>query len=358
MASFEVQYFLGANSPAGFYSLYDQMIDRTKARRLYILKGGPGCGKSTLMRRVAERAKAAGQEVEYILCSGDPDSLDAVILPGLEIAVADGTAPHVIEPEYPGVVEQYVNLGDCYRPGLEAVRQEIMAVTKAYKGGYRSAYRCLSAAGDMMEELRTVVTDRELEEKMARRARGILAREVPRRRGAAPGHVKGRLLSAVTHRGRIALYDTVLAQCSRVYELSDRCGLAHSLLSPLLDGIVEAGYDVIACPDPMAVDRLAHLIVPELGLAFVSTTPAMPFPEKPYRRLRMEGAVDGELLRKTRARTRFIRKMGDALTEEGIRNLAYTKSMHDKMEALYHPYIDFERVNRMADLIVEDIFSA
>ena len=81
MASFEVQYFLGANSPAGFYSLYDQMIDRTKARRLYILKGGPGCGKSTLMRRVAERAKAAGQEVEYILCSGDPDSLDAVILP-------------------------------------------------------------------------------------------------------------------------------------------------------------------------------------------------------------------------------------------------------------------------------------
>ena len=98
MASFEVQYFLGANSPAGFYSLYDQMIDRTKARRLYILKGGPGCGKSTLMRRVAERAKAAEQEVEYILCSGDPDSLDAVILPGLEIAVADGTAPHGTAP--------------------------------------------------------------------------------------------------------------------------------------------------------------------------------------------------------------------------------------------------------------------
>ena len=98
MASFEVQYFLGANSPTGFYSLYDQMIDRAKARRLYILKGGPGCGKSTLMRRVAERAKAAGQEVEYILCSGDPDSLDAVILPGMEIAVADGTAPHGTAP--------------------------------------------------------------------------------------------------------------------------------------------------------------------------------------------------------------------------------------------------------------------
>lgn len=356
MASFEVQYFLGANSPTGFYSLYDQMIDRAKARRLYILKGGPGCGKSTLMRRVAERAKAAGQEVEYILCSGDPDSLDAVILPGMEIAVADGTAPHVIEPDYPGVVEQYVNLGDCYRPGLEEVRQGILAATKDYKAGYRSSYRCLGAAGKVLEELRGTLTDPELEEKMARRARGILAREVPRRRGAAPGQVKGRFLTAVTHRGRIALYGTVLAQCSRVYELSDRCGLAHSLLRPLLEGIVDGGYDVIACPDPMAPDRLAHLLVPELGLAFVSTTPAMPFPEKPYRRLRMEGAVESELLHRTRSRTRFARKMADALVEEGIRSLAYTKSMHDQLEALYNPYIDFDKVQEKADLILEDIF--
>ena len=44
-----VQYFLGANSPQGFYSLYDQLIDRHIARAVYILKGGPGCGKSTLM---------------------------------------------------------------------------------------------------------------------------------------------------------------------------------------------------------------------------------------------------------------------------------------------------------------------
>ena len=164
MASFEVQYFLGANSPTGFYSLYDQMIDRAKARRLYILKGGPGCGKSTLMRRVAERAKAAGQEVEYILCSGDPDSLDAVILPGMELAVADGTAPHVIEPDYPGVVEQYVNLGDCYRPGLEEVRQGILAATKDYKAGYRSSYRCLGAAGKVLEELRGTLADPEQRE--------------------------------------------------------------------------------------------------------------------------------------------------------------------------------------------------
>ena len=52
----KIQYFLGANSPRGFYSLYDELIDADAARAVYILKGGPGCGKSTLMRRVAGRA--------------------------------------------------------------------------------------------------------------------------------------------------------------------------------------------------------------------------------------------------------------------------------------------------------------
>ena len=39
-------------------------------------------------------AERAGHDVEYILCSGDPDSLDAVVFPALNTAIVDGTAPH------------------------------------------------------------------------------------------------------------------------------------------------------------------------------------------------------------------------------------------------------------------------
>ena len=93
-----IQYFLGANSPSGFYSLYDQLISPEEARAVYILKGGPGCGKSTLMRKIAARAEESGLETEYILCSGDPDSLDAVLLPELGVALVDGTAPQGVVP--------------------------------------------------------------------------------------------------------------------------------------------------------------------------------------------------------------------------------------------------------------------
>lgn len=89
----KVTFFLGANTPSGFYSLYDQMLDPDLAQRVFLLKGGAGCGKSTLMRRSAEALEAAGEPVEYICCSGDPDSLDAVIFPNLRAAIVDATAP-------------------------------------------------------------------------------------------------------------------------------------------------------------------------------------------------------------------------------------------------------------------------
>ena len=94
----KVRYYLGANSPNGFYSLYDQLLDPAEAKELLILKGGAGCGKSTLMSRVAAQAEARGIPVEYIRCSGDPDSLDAIILPDRHAAIVDGTAPHDTAP--------------------------------------------------------------------------------------------------------------------------------------------------------------------------------------------------------------------------------------------------------------------
>ena len=37
----QVRFYLGANSPGGFYSLYDQLMDPLEASNVLILKGGP-----------------------------------------------------------------------------------------------------------------------------------------------------------------------------------------------------------------------------------------------------------------------------------------------------------------------------
>lgn len=263
---------------------------------------------------------------------------------------------HVVEPKYPGVVEQYVNLGDCYdRQGLGDVRQSIMACMKGYKGHYQRAYRCLGASAEIFEDIRATLYTDALEEKLAKRAKGILSREIKAKKDAVPGDVKQRFLGAVTYSGRICLWDTVQAQCKRVYELSDKYGLAHGLLSHLLSGAVNAGCHVVACPDPMAPDRLEHLLIPELSLAFISSTPALPYPGKSYRRIRLDSMAQEDLLRRNRPRLRFSHKVSSALLDEAVDSLHQAKSMHDDLEALYNPYVDFGQVEQTATGIAHSL---
>ncbi len=357
-ANAKIRYFLGANSPQGFYSLYDQLIDPAQARAVYILKGGPGCGKSSLMHRVAQRAEEAGELVEYIQCSGDPDSLDAVILPARDTAIVDGTAPHVVEPRYPGVVESYVNLGECYdKAGLQAARKEIMGCMTGYKDCYKRAYRCLGAAAEIAEDMRAILTTDTLEEKVIKRVKGILSREL-RTQGSGSGQVKQRFLGAITHRGAVCYYDTASTLCKRIYALEDNCGLSHLLLTHLLSASTAAGYDVVACPSPMAPDRLEHLLIPELSLAFLSGSPGLLYEKRPYRKIRVDAMTDAELARRNKARLRFSRRVSSALVDEAVDSLAQAKAMHDELEELYNPHVDFDRVYRTADDLAAEILGA
>ncbi|MEG0750988.1 MAG: hypothetical protein RR998_04505 [Oscillospiraceae bacterium] len=91
--SYTRDYYLGATTPCGFADFFRLLAD-DPSLRLYIVKSGPGCGKSSLMRRVSERVAACGCSLEYIHCSSDPCSLDGVVCRALGFAIIDGTAPH------------------------------------------------------------------------------------------------------------------------------------------------------------------------------------------------------------------------------------------------------------------------
>lgn len=352
-----IQYFLGGNTPAGFYSLYHQLSDPARMRALYIIKGGPGSGKSTLMRRVERHVQAAGLNVEEVLCSGDPGSLDGVIIPELGAALVDGTAPHVVEPRCPGVVERYIDLSGFYdQNGLQPLKEPILAATAEYQGHYKRVYRCLGAAGELRRNMDELLDTETVQQRLAKRAAGIISREL-KRPAQGDGRTQQRFLSAVTHRGAFTLWNTVSAQADRVYELADSCGLAHHLLTPVLTAALAAGHDAVACPDPMAPDRLAHLILPGLSLAFVTSTREDPWPHRAYRRLRLDAMADPEAYRLNRPRLRFTKRVAAALMDEGVAGLARAKEAHDRLEELYNPYVDFDAVAQTADHLAGQVLA-
>ena len=86
--------FLGANTAGGFVSRFDQLHTDRRVKKLVILKGGPGCGKSTFMKKLRATAAELGADTECYPCSSDPASLDGLLIPAAGLAIVDGTAPH------------------------------------------------------------------------------------------------------------------------------------------------------------------------------------------------------------------------------------------------------------------------
>lgn len=276
-------------------------------------------------------------------------------IPSSKYLFASVLHSHVVEPKYPGIVEHYVNLGGCYdKKALGDVRGEIMSAMDGYKACYQRAYRCLGAAAQIASDARAALVSTAVEARVAKRARGILAREIKKSASGA-GKITRRFLSGVTAQGVLCLFATADAQCKRIYELTDSYGLSHLLLSHLLAGAVAAGHDVVACPSPMDPQRLEHLLIPDLSLAFVTSTPALPYEGLPYRRIRMDAIADADALRLGKARLRFSRRVSAALMAEAVDALAQAKTKHDALEALYNPYVDFDQVDQTADAIAEEL---
>lgn len=148
----ERKLFAGANTPDGFVGFYDKIADMYNLEKLYILKGGSGVGKSTFIRNFANAFP--NEQKDFLLCSGDPKSLDGVILLGRKIGIIDGTFPHAVDPQYPGVVDEIVNLGEyIVWDKVKATREKLSNLCAQKRHSYALAYQHLNKAREIHHEI-------------------------------------------------------------------------------------------------------------------------------------------------------------------------------------------------------------
>lgn len=339
--------FLGANSAQGFYSLYDQLLSG-RFDDLLILKGGPGCGKSSFMRLVAETLSAAGHTPIYIHCSGDPDSLDGVIFPALRTALVDGTSPHALEPTYAVACERYVDLTRFYDvERAKEKRTEMMALTDAYRAHYRDAYHILRAADEVGAERRASLYAHMDFAKLDRRIQGVAVREL-RGKHTGKGSVDDVFLGGMTYKGDLCRFDTVDALCPRIYELRDSAGLANAALQMLCAMAVEGGERVLACRNPDRPAEIQHLLLTGRGVAFVTSNERLPYVGEAYRRIRLDAMAEETIGRAEKAKLRFLRRVEREVRTEAVGKLADAKRAHDALEGVCNPLVDFDGVYDLA----------
>ena len=121
---------------------FSRTLSGEDARRVYLLKGGPGTGKSSLMKDLAAALQEEGFALELFFCSSDSHSLDAFSCPELGVAVVDATFPHVQEPQWPGSRDELIYLGAFWDGERLAERREEIAAAGQVKGKhFAAAYR-------------------------------------------------------------------------------------------------------------------------------------------------------------------------------------------------------------------------
>lgn len=347
-------YFLGAVSGGIFRTEFGRII-ADSSYFTYILKGGAGTGKSSLMKRIAAAFENRFHIIRYC-CSSDPGSLDAVVIPELHTAVCDGTAPHVFEPLYPGVCQRYIDLGRYWDDGkLARDRESIISAADRNKSLLARAGRFTAAAADICADTCSLGSDCLLTDKLEAFA-ARTAKKLFGRRGGSEGEKRLLRLTALTERGFLTFHET-LESCFDVFTVRDDLFAASDyLLSRLSDEACLRGYEVILSPSQMLSDAAyQHLIIPELGTAFISGTAAAECTHRGAKKLSLMRFYDKAMLTERRVRIRMNSRAAADLAEEAARTLRQAKEVHDELESFYIEAMDFEALDRLTEELIDEI---
>lgn len=350
-----VNTFLAANTTGGFYSLFDEMT-RCDDHRIFLIKGGPGTGKSSFMKKVASAAVQKGMTVEQVHCSSDPDSLDGVRIKEKKLIFLDATPPHSVDPKYPGAVEQILPLGEYWDMGmLETHKEEIISLSARISETFAAVYRLLGAAGQIQKMSEQIVVSAFAESKAESVLRKFFSRQalLPLQKR---GSVERRFISALSHKGDV-LYEDTVASYKEVLLIEDGYDCAH-LITGIADKILEnMGYDRIQLLSPLHPTRIDHLLLPERSFAILTQNTRLHWQSAlpVVKTLSFKKFLDGEIISANKNKLALSKKMCKALFDEVSALLAREKVLHDELEQYYVDAMDFDRLNEQTEQLIKQL---
>lgn len=357
----EKHYFASCNTPKGFVSFFRDIFNPESFEKVYILKGGPGVGKSTLLKTIAKEAAMRNMDVEYFHCSSSPLSLDGIIINDLKIAMFDGTPPHDIEPTYPGIREVIINMGECWNiEKLQKQRDEVSALIKKKASLYKKATNYLNAShsikSEMFDAIRTTVNMEKLNESVKRVYKAQLSK-CPKTTDRQSSDI--RITSAYCNRGKVHL--ETFAKLSEVcYFVKDVHRTAFIYFEQLYKQVKDTDIKTIVSYSPENPKHIDGLYFPDKKLCFVTLTPhitdAFDKAAKTYKIINMGRFVDSQKTKDKKQSLKFGEKCISELESAAFEALAQAAKTHDDIEAIYIPATNYKCVTKLTASICKELF--
>lgn len=335
--------FAASNSAEGFKSYYDSVFDRSRLEHLYIIKGGPGTGKSSFMRDVGEYFEGLGRKVAYYKCSSDPDSLDGVII-DFGVAIIDGTAPHSAEPEIAGARDDIIELGAFWDSSMLVERyDEIYALSQMKNEAYDCAYRYLSACGEILRIEKERAAKALKRDKMRASILRILDRV-----GYGDGFsITPALIDSVGMKGRVR-YDSYDRAADLVYDINDSFSSGTFFLIALIDMAKRYAQRLYVSYDPITPEYPNGVLLFDSKIAFVlkDRMSATAEPSENVKRINMERFLDFDIMDVQKARYKQNRSLSAEILSLACDAFAEAAKYHFELEEIYRNSMDFPAKER------------
>ena len=343
------KFFLATNSCRGFMSEFLSNCD--EEYKTYIIKGGPGTGKSSFMKKVAAHAEKGGETVIYCPCSSDPDSLDGIICENKKIIIIDGTAPHTVDPVYPAVCQEILNFGEFWDSEKLKSKDEIIKTTDRNKVLHKTASRYITAAGEMLYD-NFKIASACCDFKKCKALAEKLCKNIFNKTDRTPKETV-RFLGGITPKGFVAFTETITQDLIIIND--EHFAVSSYILNIIQKNALANGFEIITLKNPFFPELIDHIIIPELDLGVVSENRFISF-DSTQRRIHARRFYDNRLLHQSKNRIKFNKRLADELLDSAYFTLSEAKKVHDELENYYINAMNFEKLNEFTDMFCKKHF--
>jgi Cdc6-like AAA superfamily ATPase len=350
-----INLFPGGNTAQGFYSFYDYLPYETD--QVFIIKGGPGTGKSTFMKKIGETMIEKKFDIEYHWCSSDNNSLDGLVIKELKVAFLDGTAPHLVDPKNPGAIDEIINLGRYWdRKLLQKHKTEIKKLNNQIWDQFQDAYDYLAIAKLTHDEWKSYYI-KAMDFQQANYKANKLINDIL---GSKPitkqsGKIRRLFASALTPQGPVNYLDNITKHIKNRYIIKGKPGTGKATLNQkVADATLERGYDVHFYHCSFDPENIDTVIIPELSIALIDGTP--PHTLEPKRKgdkvINMSEAVNQKIINKFQPDILDVKERYNQLISKAISKISNAKNLHDDLENYYIEAMDFEAIDKLREEII------
>lgn len=355
----ERHFFPGSNSADGFYSLFKYILPLDKANRIFYIKGGPGTGKSYLMKKIADLFKSEDYTREYFHCSSDNESLDAINIKELSIALVDGTSPHVQDPSYPGALDEIIDFGvSLDRDKLFSHKDEIIKINKDIANTFKRAFSYLNASKSIHENWsfrnEDYLNSKALNS-LKLELKDMIFKNYTDYSKFTPFN-RHLFSTAFTPNGIISYIDTLYANYENVYILKGEPGTGkHELLTYIKNEALTRRMTVEVLHHPLIPDRIEHILLPEVSTVILTSNEIN---QKDFSGIQintndlLNSGVDfyKDSMKQDKENFYF-------LIDEALNTLSKCKKLHDDLEEFYTSNIDFSTVDSISSAVIQRILN-